>query len=214
MSGPIDRLGFPVTRPAPDTPGSTHPTRTALLASAAALFGESGYDGASIRDVERRAGVNRNLVAHYFGTKDELWRAAVDWLMLEFADELERYGALAEIVAPKDRPPIFLKVFLRFTRRHPEFIRLILIECGSPTWRAEVLLENMRRLDDFFRRTTDASADRSNSQKAISHSFMFGAAAMFATPNYLVELFGSDPWDESFEAAYADAVAEIWRVFG
>lgn len=214
MTGPLDRLAFPVGDQLPDAAPGKQPTRDALLAAAAALFGESGYDGVSIRDVERRAGVNRNLVAHYFGTKDALWRAAVNWLMLEFAAELERYGELVEIVRPEQRPPVLLKVYLRFTRRHPEFIRIILIEAGTGTWRADVLLDDMRRLDDFFRQATAADPDDPPGRQAILHALLFGSGAMFATPNYLERLFGADPHDEAFEEEYADAVTQIWRLFG
>ena len=52
-------------------------TRTAILSAARAVFGESGYDRASIRRIARDAGVDPALVHHYFGTKDELFRAVV-----------------------------------------------------------------------------------------------------------------------------------------
>ena len=44
-----------------------------ILAAADALFGASGYDAVSVRDVARAAGVNKPLVFYYFGSKDELF---------------------------------------------------------------------------------------------------------------------------------------------
>jgi TetR/AcrR family transcriptional regulator len=54
--------------------------RTRLLQSAADAFAESGYEGASLRSIADAAGVSFQLIQHYFGTKDALWAAAVDYL--------------------------------------------------------------------------------------------------------------------------------------
>lgn len=40
-------------------------------------FGEKGYDGATIRSIAARAGVDSALVHHYFGTKADLFAEAV-----------------------------------------------------------------------------------------------------------------------------------------
>lgn len=58
----------------PGTPG----TRDAVLAAARAGFAERGYAGATIRRIATDAGVDPALVHHYFGTKDQLFLAAVD----------------------------------------------------------------------------------------------------------------------------------------
>jgi AcrR family transcriptional regulator len=48
-----------------------------VLAAARAAFAERGYDGASIRAIAGEADVDPALVHHYFGTKNELFLAAV-----------------------------------------------------------------------------------------------------------------------------------------
>jgi AcrR family transcriptional regulator len=52
--------------------------REAILAAARESFTASGYDRASIRDIAGRAGVDPALVHHYYGTKHELFIAAVE----------------------------------------------------------------------------------------------------------------------------------------
>ncbi|MFI7099634.1 TetR/AcrR family transcriptional regulator [Streptomyces sp. NPDC050161] len=49
-------------------------TRTALIEAAAGRFGRYGYDGASVRDIARDAGVDAALVYRYFGSKDALFQ--------------------------------------------------------------------------------------------------------------------------------------------
>ena len=52
-------------------------TREEILAAAKEAFAERGYDGASIRLIAAGAGVDPALVHHYFGTKDQLFLAAM-----------------------------------------------------------------------------------------------------------------------------------------
>jgi AcrR family transcriptional regulator len=50
-----------------------------VLQAARASFGERGFDGATIRDVAVRAGVDPALVHHYFGSKHQLFVAAMEF---------------------------------------------------------------------------------------------------------------------------------------
>ena len=52
-------------------------TREAILAAARTAFAERGINGASIRLIAAGAGVDPALVHHYFGTKDQLFLAAM-----------------------------------------------------------------------------------------------------------------------------------------
>src|SRR3954469_11836092 len=61
-------------------------TRTALIEAARAVFAESGYDGATVRAIATRAGVDAAMVNHWFGGKEGLFAQAV--LKLPF-DPLE-----------------------------------------------------------------------------------------------------------------------------
>jgi len=58
-------------RPGPNT------TRTAILAAARTQFAEHGYDRASLRSIATQAGVDQKLVSHFFGSKQDLFVAAV-----------------------------------------------------------------------------------------------------------------------------------------
>lgn len=49
-----------------------------ILAAARAEFAEKGYAGASVRGIARRAAVDPALVHHYFGTKEQVFVAAME----------------------------------------------------------------------------------------------------------------------------------------
>ncbi|GAA4484050.1 TetR family transcriptional regulator [Microbacterium panaciterrae] len=48
-------------------------SRDLIVAAAEYEFGEHGYDGATVRAIAARAGVDSALVHHYFGTKADLF---------------------------------------------------------------------------------------------------------------------------------------------
>ena len=68
------------TSPAPRRgrrPGAPD-TRTTILDAARSAFAEKGFAGTTIRAVASSAGVDAALVHHYFGTKDDLFLAAME----------------------------------------------------------------------------------------------------------------------------------------
>lgn len=71
---------MPVTNTArkrPGRPSGNSDTRERILASARELFARNGIDRTPIRSVAAEAGVDAALVHHYFGTKKQLFAAAI-----------------------------------------------------------------------------------------------------------------------------------------
>lgn len=58
--------------------GGASDARERIIAGAIEEFAERGYDGATIRAIAGRAGVDPALVHHYFGSKADLFGAAID----------------------------------------------------------------------------------------------------------------------------------------
>jgi AcrR family transcriptional regulator len=53
-------------------------TRDRILAAARAEFSQRGYEKTSVRGIAKAAGVDSALVHHYFGTKEQVFAAAVE----------------------------------------------------------------------------------------------------------------------------------------
>ncbi|MGQ4487774.1 TetR family transcriptional regulator [Streptomyces sp. 372A] len=65
-------------RPARAASDTGPDARTRILEAARTEFAERGYDKTSVRGIARAAGVDSALVHHYFGTKDEVFAAAIE----------------------------------------------------------------------------------------------------------------------------------------
>jgi len=57
--------------------------RSVIRDAALSLFGERGFEASSIGDIAAAAGVAKANVLYHFGSKEELWREAVDALFAE-----------------------------------------------------------------------------------------------------------------------------------
>jgi TetR/AcrR family transcriptional regulator len=96
-----------VTTPGAPKPGAARPirrrdpeaTRRKLLEAARHEFAKHGLTGATVDDIVSRAGVNKQLVYHYFGDKDSLYLAVLEWVyedILTYERELNVRGLSPE----------------------------------------------------------------------------------------------------------------------
>ena len=72
--------------------GKGRATRERILAAARQAFASGGYAAVSVRSIASQAGVDQSLVHHYFGTKKDLFLAALD---VPF-DPMEHMGGALE----------------------------------------------------------------------------------------------------------------------
>ncbi|MET7887914.1 TetR family transcriptional regulator [Streptomyces avermitilis] len=68
-------------------------TRDRILEAAREEFSERGYEKTSVRGIAKAAGVDSALVHHYFGTKEQVFEAAIE---VAFAPALGAPEAIAE----------------------------------------------------------------------------------------------------------------------
>jgi AcrR family transcriptional regulator len=109
-------------------------TRDVILKAALNAFARDGFDGASLPKIAEAANVGHPLVHYHFGSKEDLWRAAVDFA---FDGILEQ---MAAATAQRDGDPLEqLRTLIRMvaaqSARRPEHFRLIIMESRADTER-------------------------------------------------------------------------------
>ncbi|MDA9431101.1 TetR/AcrR family transcriptional regulator [Bradyrhizobium sp. CCBAU 51627] len=62
-------------------------TRKKLLTAARLEFARHGFAGARVDEIAERAGVNKQLVYHYFGDKDALYLAVLEWVYEDIREQ-------------------------------------------------------------------------------------------------------------------------------
>ena len=91
--------------------GNAAASQETILEAALEAFALRGYDGVSVRELNRQIGVSHNLVHHYFGSKDALWRAAIDYGLTRVNDTW-RLDDLGPLTDPVEKMKVGLRRFL------------------------------------------------------------------------------------------------------
>jgi AcrR family transcriptional regulator len=126
-------------------------TREALFVAAADLFSRHGFDGVTVDDIARAAGVNRAMLYYHFADKLALYRDIV-CRMLDAAGA--RVTAIVdEPLSPVEKLERFVASFVALADSHPYFPPLMLREIaeGALHFDAEILAR-MRNVFVVFMR--------------------------------------------------------------
>ena len=100
-------------------------TREAILRSALAAFSRHGYDGIGVREIAQTAGVTAVLVNRYFGSKEELFAAAVETAFAERGNFFEgdpstlAQRLTADIMTKAEKDAERINVFFLLLRSAP-----------------------------------------------------------------------------------------------
>lgn len=117
-----------------------------LLHTAQQVFARHGYEAASVREIARTAGVDAALIAHRFGSKQELWTAIIDRIAQRAEPMVEATRKLAgEPMAPRERVERALALFVDRVIGEPDlglFFSTAALEDGE---RLDLLVERVMR---------------------------------------------------------------------
>ena len=101
----------------------------ALLDRALEAFAERGFEGASLREIAREAGVSHGLLNARFGSKLVLWTAAVDQGMERLHAAMTRHqSGLPAGTAIEERMRAACIDFLHTLARQPAIVQLMNVE--------------------------------------------------------------------------------------
>lgn len=195
-------------RPAADA------TRERILAAALDLFSERSFEGAGTRLIAERAGVQQPLIAYHFGSKEELWRAAVGQLFDDLTRALgERIFGLRgvdEAAVAK----LTVAEFVRFSAAHPQLHRIIMQECKTDGERLRWLVE--RHIRPLFEATVAlleplVAAGKVRDVPAVHLYYLLtgAGATMFVLAPECRLLSGVDPLDPAEIDRHVEAVVSM-----
>jgi AcrR family transcriptional regulator len=189
-------------------------TRKKLLAAATERFTRHGWEGTSLRAVADDAGLSLATIHHYFGNKDDLFRAAADATSKGLAREatpllelLDRLAEQARSLTPEGSRAALgqlVREAYRFAREHRFLLQLLfrpLVERGEldARWRDRALVPFLDR----------ASAALEASLRRPAHTFRLPLQSLVAllmryalsNDRELAQLVGVGPTSRRVSAA-------------
>ena len=101
-----------------------HKTAELILESAQEYFLQKGFEGTSINDIANHAKINKSLIYHHFGDKENLWKSVKERILKKSSN-----NHLDEIDFKRPTLKEFLNTFIPFRfhlyAHHPELVCLM-----------------------------------------------------------------------------------------
>lgn len=195
-------------------PSSRGEARDDILQAALGCFAENGFDGTSIADIARAAGVGHPLVHYHFKSKDQLWREAVVYAFKDLAFAFQTISFAADDLEPLDALKVISKAFIRFCSQYPQHVALLFAEGTADTERFKWAIETWLRPFHAKVDSLIVEAARKGQIKAVPPvhlvNLIVGAGVQFASARSVIQrLYNVDPLDPKTAAEHADWTIEI-----
>jgi AcrR family transcriptional regulator len=186
-------------------------TRASILQAATRLFSEQGYEGVSVRDIEKAAEVHRGLVNYHFENKDALWKQVVDAAWGQMKIEFEQRLDILEDVSPLERLSFIIRFYVRFFSLNPEISRLMSQEARQESWRIGYLVDT--HIKPSSRSMQKLVGDALGlDHKAFIHWYYIMVSASSTIFSFAPEcalLFGVDSRQEDMVKTHADMLVSM-----
>lgn len=188
-------------------------SREKILEASLAEFARHGYEGATTASVARRIGVTQPLIHYHFGSKEALWRAAVE---LAFS----RVDAVLEGIDQDGDPGPAVRLrevthrFVRFASEHPDISRLILAESAVAgprlEWMAQKHLKPLvERVGAVFGHGRDLGLVKDLSLQSLIFIYLGAVPHFFDAAPLVGLLWGVDPTAPDSVRIYAETLTEV-----
>jgi AcrR family transcriptional regulator len=119
-------------------------TRVSILNAAIAEFAERGFEGASIRVIADRLGLQHPLITYHYRNKDILWQAAAEHAFAQIRSEWDLSAPEGSDLSALARLRQEYTTLFRYTVAFPEFHRFMrqesLMKNPRLKWVAEAVL--------------------------------------------------------------------------
>ena len=204
--GEDKRTGRPKAQDAPVT-------LEQILDAAFRAFATYGYDGATVRTLNRELGVSHNLIHQRFGSKQGLWYAAVD---RAFSQQVTQLATAFDptLADPLDQLNYAIRRFVRYSAERPELLGLMNIEARVDSERLDYIYDNylapalapLGRLLDHLHKE---GRIRPISLGALFFLIAHGAAAPFTLAPLARHFDNTDPLDPNQVAKQAALTADV-----
>src|SRR4051812_4260397 len=132
----------------PDDGGETDETRERLLRAAGEVFAERGFDGATVRDICRRASANVAAVNYHFGDKARLYSETLRYWARRAMEKYPPNMGVAPDSPPEEKLYAYVRSFLGRVfdlERHAHYGRMIMREMVEPTHALDERIEETIR---------------------------------------------------------------------
>jgi TetR/AcrR family transcriptional regulator len=184
-----------------------------ILDAAFRAFATYGYDGVVVRTLNRELGVSHNLIHQRFGSKQNLWYAAVD---RAFSQQITELATAFDptLTDPLDQLNHAIRRFVHYSAERPELLGLMNIEARVESERLDYIYDNyvapaLAPLGRLLDHLQEHGRIRPISLRALFFLIAHGAAAPFTLAPLARHFNRADPLAPDQVAEQAALTADV-----
>ena len=185
-----------------------------ILKAALKVFAKHSFEGASLQEIADLAKIGQPLLHYHFGSKESLWKAAVDYAL----DEMKRFFETVEITTvdlePIDVVRVLCRSFITFSSRYPEHALILINEMRVPGRRFHWLLEKyLRPIHRRFDLLLEEAQRRNEIKKIpvvhLTNTIFITLVHFFTIGPMLHALYETDPFEPDTISEHAKYTLQI-----
>jgi AcrR family transcriptional regulator len=188
-----------------------------IMQAARELFGEKGFEGASVREISKRAKVNVAMIAYYFGCKEALYLRCLS----DFAQE-ETGKIHAILQNPKDRTDfeaklrLFVETMMHAYEKDAPLMKILLREMQSDKKKINKELVELTspfffNIRSYFQQAIDAKIiSKDKSADLVAVFFMGALSNPIHTEIPLKRAIGMTMKDLEFRTQYTNLLLDVF----
>ncbi|WP_424830503.1 TetR/AcrR family transcriptional regulator [Ruegeria sp.] len=201
-------------RPTAKASAARRSTFVELLENALTLFSLRGYDGVSTTEIARDSGVAQSMIHYHFGSKLDIWKAAIEHNMKERGRQMQLNAPELVDLDPSSRLRVLIRKFLIVSARDTRFTRLVMIEGVSKGERLdwlcdEFLSEGFKVFADCIEAGIARGQFRDQPVHILVNLIMSLCAQPFCAQPTIMNLFNVDMNDPAEISSMQDAVCNL-----
>lgn len=125
-------------------------TKETVLRAALIVFAREGFYNAKLREIADLTGTTHSLIRHHFGSKDDLWKAVVDYGL-----NLHEKSLLRIIKTRKSTDPVelfkgFIASYVSTIAKNPELSKILLHDNSRSSPHFDYLIERQKQLHSII----------------------------------------------------------------
>jgi TetR/AcrR family transcriptional regulator len=185
-----------------------------LLEAAISLFAQHGFDAVSTGAVATAAGLTQSMVHYHFGTKEKLWRAAVEHLMHArgnmFSLNLEDLRDVDDLARLK----VMLRRFISANASDPDLTRILIHEGmnDSPRlkWLAKrYMVRGYATFNGAIEAAIKSGAVRRLPVREVTNIIVGACVLTFTLSRLLKEVYGELPTTPEAVSSLSDTLLDV-----
>ncbi len=100
-----------------------------ILQVAEKLFAEKGFDGTTVRDISKAANINIAMVSYYFGSKDKMLEALIQFRTEDLSIKIE--NLIKESLSPLEKMNRLIEFYISRINQNKDIYKIMHFELSS-----------------------------------------------------------------------------------